>query len=86
MRLTVMGQDAKGLDATQQKRKATLKSLESIKHYLWHGNVVRARDKIEDLHSILDHEGIAGENSQKLRKALDEFDTYIVVNQSLIPN
>jgi hypothetical protein len=71
MRLTVMGQYAKGLDATQEKRKETLKSLESIKHYLWHGNVIRARDKIEDLHSILDHEGIAGENSQKLRKALD---------------
>ena len=86
MRLTVMGQYAKGLDATQQKRKETLKSLESIKHYLWHGNVIRARDKIEDLHSILDHEGIVGENSQKLRKALDEFDTYIVVNQPLIPN
>ena len=25
-------------------------------------------------------------NGQKLRKALDEFDTYIVVNQPLIPN
>jgi hypothetical protein len=34
----------------------------------------------------LDHEGIAGESGQKLRKALDEFDTYIVVNQPLIPN
>jgi hypothetical protein len=86
MRLTVMGQYAKGPDATQEKGKETLKSLESIKHYLWHGNVIRARDKIEDLHSILDHEGIVGENSQKLRKALDEFDTYIVVNQPLIPN
>jgi hypothetical protein len=31
-------------------------------------------------------ESIAGESGQKLRKALDEFDTYIVVNQSLIPN
>jgi hypothetical protein len=41
---------------------------------------------LEDLHGILDHEGIAGENGQKLRKALDEFDTYIVVNQPLIPN
>jgi hypothetical protein len=31
-------------------------------------------------------ESIAGESGQQLRKALDEFDTYIVVNQSLIPN
>ena len=30
MRLTVMGQHAKGLDATQQKRKATLKSPEAL--------------------------------------------------------
>jgi len=48
--------------------------------------VVRARDKLEDLHGILDHGGIAGESSQKLRKALDEFDTYVVVNEALIPN
>ena len=26
------------------------------------------------------------ESSQKLRKALDEFDTYVVVNEALIPN
>jgi hypothetical protein len=48
--------------------------------------VVRARDKLEDLHGILDHEGIAGESGQKLRKALDEYDTYVVVNEALIPN
>jgi hypothetical protein len=86
MRLTVMGQYAKGLDTTQERRQEILKSLESVKHYLWHGNVVRARDKLEDLHGILDHGGIAGESSQKLRKALDEFDTYVVVNEALIPN
>ena len=40
----------------------------------------------EDLHGILDHEGIAGESGQKFRKALDEFDTYVVVNEALIPN
>ena len=61
----------KGLDTTQEKREEILKSLESVKHYLWHGNVVRARDKLEDLHGILDHEGIAGENGQKLRTSLD---------------
>ena len=55
----------------------------ALKHYLWHGNVVRARDKLEDLHGILDHGGIAGESGQKLRKALDEFDTYVVVNEAL---
>ena len=48
--------------------------------------MVRARDKLEELHDFLDRDGIAGENGPKLRKALDEFDTYIVANQPLIPN
>jgi hypothetical protein len=86
MRLTVMGQYAKGLDATQERRQVILRSLESVKHYLWHGNVARARDKIEDIHCFLDNEELTGENSRKLRKALDEFDTYVVVNEALIPN
>ena len=86
MRLTVMGQYAKGLDATQEGREETLKSLESVKHYLWHGNVARARDRIEDIHCFLDNEELTGENSRKLRKALDESDTYVTVNEALIPN
>ena len=77
MRLTVMGQYAKGLDTTQENRQEILKSLESVKHYLWHGNVARARDRIEDIHCFLDNEELTGENSRKLRKALDEFDTYV---------
>ena len=60
--------------------------LESVKHYLWHGNVARARDRIEDIHCFLDNEEVTGENSRKLRKALGEFDTYVVVNEALIPN
>ena len=48
--------------------------------------MVRARDKLEDLHGILERGGIAGESGQKLRKSLDEFDTYVVVNEALIPN
>jgi hypothetical protein len=86
MQITVMRQYAKGLETTPERRDEGLKLLESVKHYLWHGNVVRARDKLEELHDFLDQEGIAGENGPKLRKALDEFDTYIVANQPLIPN
>jgi hypothetical protein len=51
MQITVMGQHAKGLDTTPEKRDEGL--LESLKHYLWHGNVARARDKLEDLHDLL---------------------------------
>jgi hypothetical protein len=57
MRLTVMGQYAKGLDTTHEKREETLRSLESVKHYLWHGNVARARDKIEDIDCFLENDG-----------------------------
>ena len=86
MRLTVMGQYAKGLDTAQEKCEGTLRSLEGVKDYLWHGNVAQARDRIEDIQCFLDNEELTGENSRKLRKALDEFDTYIVVNEALIPN
>src|ERR1700746_4087451 len=63
MRLTVMGQYAKGLDTTQENRQEILKLLESVKHYLWHGNVARARDRIEDIHCFLDNEELTGENN-----------------------
>jgi hypothetical protein len=86
MRITVMGQYAKGLKTTAEKREEGLKLLESTKHYLWHGNVVRAREKIEETLGFLDDEEIVGDNVAKFRKALDEFDTYIEGNQELIPN
>jgi hypothetical protein len=57
-----------------------------VKHYLWHGNVSRDRDRIEDIHCFFDNEELSGENSRKLQKALDEFDTYVAVNEALIPN
>lgn len=49
-------------------------------------NVAPARDRIEDIHCFLDNEELTGENSRKLKKALDEFDTYVVINEALIPN
>jgi hypothetical protein len=42
-----------------------------VKHYLWHGNVARARDKIGDIDCFLENEELTGENSRKLKKALD---------------
>ncbi len=86
MRITVLGQYAKGLDTAPEKREQVLKILESTKHYLWHGNVERAQDRIQDLQCYLDQEKIEGDNGRKLRKALDEIDTYITANWSLIPN
>ena len=36
--------------------------------------------------TAIHNEEVTGENSRKLRKALDEFDTYVAVNEALIPN
>ena len=48
--------------------------------------MVRAQDKVQDLHCYLDNEEIEGDNGRKMRKGLDEFDTYIAANQARIPN
>ena len=82
----MLGQYAKGLDTTPENRDRAFKILESTKHYRWHGNVVRAQDQVEELLCYLENEEIEGDNERKLRKALDELDTYITANRSLIPN
>jgi hypothetical protein len=89
MRITVMGQCAKGLKVGLEKRKEMSKMLESTKHYLWHGNVSHARNKIEDMLGFLDElaeERTGGENVPKLQKALGELESYVTANEPLIPN
>ena len=93
MRLTVMGQHAKGLpgkvddgDGEREFRSEVEKLLERIKHFLWHGNVLRAVEKIEELDLMLYGEEGLGEPGQKLARALNEFHTYIEANESRIPN
>jgi hypothetical protein len=56
MRLTVMGQYAKGLDTTQERCQEILKSLESVKHYCGMGMWFEREDKLEgaDL-TLLEH-------------------------------
>lgn len=86
MRVTVMGQYAKGVGIPPPKQEELLKLLESAKHYLWHGNVYRARDRIDDTLDFLDNEEVGTDSVQKLRKALKEFDQYITSNRGRIPN
>ena len=69
MQITVMGQYAKGLETTPEKRDEGFKLLESVKHYLWHGNVARARDKLEELQDILDQEGTAARTGRSQQSA-----------------
>ena len=86
MRLTVMNQMAKGI---QKQRPAiatdVLKTLESLKHYLWHGNVFQALHEIETLWCLLDTDTTTPEQL-KLLKRVEEFDIYIKNNRAFIPN
>jgi hypothetical protein len=87
MRLTVMNQMAKGLGPEESESRAgALKRLESIKWYLWHGNAFKALQRIEHLEMDLEDETVTGESAEKLRRALQEFQTYIKNNQQWIPN
>ncbi len=94
MRITVMKQMAKGLakerkaptetgspQAEELAQKSIEKELQSLKWYLWHGNVERALECIEDLQWELEFTVGKSENQNKLLKQLREFDTYIRNNQ-----
>jgi hypothetical protein len=87
MRLTVMSQLAKSIEADDQPNLSAEieKDLERLKWNLWHGDVHKALQIVEDLEFALDLE----ENRQeqrKLLKAVREFGTYITANRPFIPN
>ena len=84
MRLTVLQQQTKALQAEARDRAVTSKQLESIKHLLWHGNVEEALERLAnllmDLELIRDHSAAA----EKLVAGVAEFETYIRNNQESI--
>jgi len=99
MRITVMKQMAKGLANEQQApaetsspqaeapaQKSMEKELQSLKWNLWHGNVERAWERIEDLLWNLEFTMGKSENQNQLWKQLRELDTYIRNNQAYIPH
>lgn len=87
MRITVLNQFAKGLIHSDPKSGNELeKHLESTKWYLWHGNVKKALDHIEECYFISIDEEIKYRNKKKLIKHLEEFQTYIENNCHLITN
>ena len=95
MRLTVLNQTAKGLpmtvgtdDEKRELKEPTLKVLESIKWYLWHGNSYEALQHLETLEMDLDAADEEGKDSttHKLLRTVEEFHTYIANNQVFIPN
>lgn len=86
MRITVMNQIAKGIKTKDQTMGTeALETLESIKWYLWHGNVFRALQEIESLFFSLDTDKTTREQ-MKLLKLVEEFNTYIRNNRPFIPN
>ena len=95
MRLTVMKQMAKSLKWAEDEEDPieeepalsdlALKEIKRIKWFLWHGNVVRALDSIEEVEDLVGSSQVS-EESSRLQKAVDEFHTYIENNVERIPN
>jgi hypothetical protein len=89
MRLTVLQQQTKSLqgEAGQQETGAAVsKQLESVKHLIWHGNVVEALERQADLLIELDLIRAHSAAAAKLATGLAEFEIYIRNNQEFIPN
>ena len=87
MRLTTMGQMAKGLGGGAGSALASeiAGELERLKWFLWHGNLFRALQVVEDLEMDLDTED-AGPEQRKLLKAIVEFGGYLRANGAWMPN
>ncbi len=60
-------------------------TLERLKWYLWHGNVLRALQLVEDLEFDLD-ELPASPEQRKVAKAVRELSRYIRATRAFIPN
>jgi len=60
--------------------------LERLRWFLWHGNVFRALQTVEDLQIDLDNTEQPSIEQQKLLKMVTEFGGYIRVNGTWIPN
>jgi len=95
MRLTVMNQMAKGVPETAGKdgdqyelRPSLLKNLESLKWYLWHGNVFQALKTLEGLQMDVESAAFETKNgtARKLLKQIEDLQTYVEHNQAFIPN
>jgi hypothetical protein len=95
MRVTVLKQLAKGLpekvgegDDQYEFRPGVLTDLESIKWYLWHGNVFQALEKLQGLEMDVESAAFETKNepARKLLKGIEELHTYVERNRELIPN
>jgi hypothetical protein len=60
-------------------------NIESMKWHLWHGNVFRALQLLDDMEDYL-YCDKTNTKIQKLHKAVSEFQVYISNNRNFIPN
>jgi hypothetical protein len=87
MKLTVLGQYGKGLVQCETVLGAAIgDQIERLKWSLWHGQVDKALDKIDDLERAIAPFSETYARYAGLVKALSELRTYIVNNRHLIPN
>jgi hypothetical protein len=62
------------------------RELNSIKHFLWHGNTFQALQRLESLLINLEFPETPSDLTRKIAKVLGEFQTYISNNEGFIPN
>lgn len=87
MRLTVMQQYVKGLaHHNEEDAKNIARLLRQIKGFLWNGNLHDGQAVIEDLVIDLDEIETEYASIKALRKAANEFETYIANAAHMIPN
>lgn len=86
MRITVIQQMARGLP-TDLSLPDILSEMDSIKWYLWHGNVFDALRRLGSLDFDLEwYEGNEAPQVKKVWQAIQDFQHYITVNEPFIPN
>ncbi len=87
MRLTVLQQQAKGLRQERPETGADVaKRLESIKHFLWHGNTPEALERLTGLSIALSMIREHSVPAAKVANGVADFETYIKNNSEFIPN
>ena len=84
-RITVLTQQAKGLRCAPEMALDVAAQLQRVRWFLWHGNVFRARQTVDDLTTDLTDTDTVVE-SGKLAKAVREFGGYLAANAAVIPN